>query len=133
VIAPDRNELDLRDPETIRLVMRDVKPQLVINAAAYTAVDAAETDEAGALGVNAEVRMCSLKKAKKLGARSFTSQPTMFFDGQKNYPYVESDSPNPLNAMAETKLSAKKRFAFSADHLIFRTSWFTLQTAEIFC
>ena len=53
VIAPERKELDLREPETIRQIMRTAKPQLVVNAAAYTAVDEAETDQATALAVNA--------------------------------------------------------------------------------
>src|SRR5712672_3089046 len=81
VIAPDRNELDLRAPETIRLVMRDVKPQLVINAAAYTAVDAAETDEAGALAVNAEGPQLLALEAKKLGAPLIHFSTDYVFDG----------------------------------------------------
>jgi dTDP-4-dehydrorhamnose reductase len=124
VIAPDRNELDLRDPETIRLVMRDVKPQLVINAAAYTAVDAAETDEAGALAVNAEGPQLLALEAKKIGAPLIHFSTDYVFDGSKNTPYVESDSPNPLNAYGRTKLAGEEAIRNSgADHLIFRTSW----------
>jgi len=124
VIAPDRNELDLRDPETIRLVMRDVKPQLVINAAAYTAVDAAETDEAGALAVNAEGPQLLALEAKKIGVPLIHFSTDYVFDGSKNIPYVESDSPNPLNAYGRTKLAGEEAIRNSgADHLIFRTSW----------
>jgi len=124
VIAPDRNELDLRDPETIRLVMRDVKPQLVINAAAYTAVDAAETDEAGALAVNAEGPQLLALEAKKVGAPLIHFSTDYVFDGSKNIPYVESDSRNPLNAYGRTKLAGEEAIRNSgADHLIFRTSW----------
>src|SRR6267378_3559875 len=68
VIAPERNELDLRDPEKIRQAMRNVNPQLFVNAAAYTGVDAAETDEATALAVNAEAPRVLAQEAKKLGA-----------------------------------------------------------------
>ena len=124
VIAPDRNELDLRDPETIRLVMRDVKPQLVINAAAYTAVDAAETDEADALAVNAEGPEVLALEAKELGALVIHFSTDYVFDGSNNTPYVESDSPNPLNAYGRTKLAGEEAIRNSgADHLIFRTSW----------
>jgi len=124
VIAPDRNELDLRDPETIRLVMRDVKPQLVINAAAYTAVDAAETDEAGALAVNAEGPQVLALASKKVDALLVHFSTDYVFDGSKNIPYVESDSPNPLNAYGRTKLAGEEAIRNSgADHLIFRTSW----------
>src|SRR5712671_3359591 len=124
VIAPDRNELDLRDPETIRLVMRDVKPQLVINAAAYTAVDAAETDEADVLAVNAEGPQVLALEAKELGALLIHFSTDYVFDGSNNNPYVELDSPNPLNAYGRTKLAGEEAIRNSgADHLIFRTSW----------
>jgi dTDP-4-dehydrorhamnose reductase len=124
VIAPNRNELDLRDPESIRLVMRDVKPQLVINAAAYTAVDAAETDEAGALAVNAEGPQVLALASKKVDALLVHFSTDYVFDGSKNIPYVESDSPNPLNAYGRTKLAGEEAIRNSGvDHLIFRTSW----------
>src|SRR6266403_4477117 len=124
VIAPDRNELDLRDPEKIRRVMRGAKPQLVVNAAAYTAVDAAETDEAGALAVNTEAPQVLALEAKKLGALLVHFSTDYVFDGSKNTPYVESDSVNPLNAYGRTKLAGEEAIRNSgADHLIFRTSW----------
>jgi len=68
VIAPERNKLDLSEPEEIRQIMRSIKPQLIVNAAAYTAVDAAETDEADALAVNAEAPRSLAEEAKRLGA-----------------------------------------------------------------
>jgi dTDP-4-dehydrorhamnose reductase len=124
VIAPDRSELDLRDPETICRVMRDVKPQLMINAAAYTAVDAAETDEAGALAVNAEGPLVLALEAKRLGALLIHFSTDYVFDGSNNTPYVESDSPNPLNAYGRTKLAGEEAIRHSGvAHLIFRTSW----------
>jgi dTDP-4-dehydrorhamnose reductase len=124
VIAPDRADLDLRDPEQIRRVMRDAQPQLVVNAAAYTAVDAAETDEADALAVNAEGPQVLALEAKKLGALFIHFSTDYVFDGSKNTPYSESDSPNPLNAYGRTKLSGEEAIRNSgAAHLIFRTSW----------
>jgi len=125
VIAPDRNDLDLRDPEKIRRVMRDARPQLIVNAAAYTAVDAAETDETAALAVNAEAPQVLAVEAKKLGALLIHFSTDYVFDGSKNTPYVESDSPNPLNAYGRTKLAGEEAIRNSGvDHLIFRTSWF---------
>ena len=124
VIAPDRNDLDLRDPEKIRRVMRDARPQLIVNAAAYTAVDAAETDETAALAVNAEGPQVLAVEARKLGALLIHFSTDYVFDGSKNSPYVESDSPNPLNAYGRTKLAGEEAIRNSgASHLTLRTSW----------
>jgi dTDP-4-dehydrorhamnose reductase len=124
VISLDHNELDLRDPEKIRCVMRDAQPHLVVNAAAYTAVDAAETDEADALAVNAEGPEVLALEAKKIGALLIHFSTDYVFDGSNNNPYVELDSPNPLNAYGRTKLAGEEAIRNSgADHLIFRTSW----------
>lgn len=124
VISPDRSELNLRDPEKICRVMRNVKPQLVVNPAAYTAVDAAETDEAGARAVNADAPQLFALEAKKLGALLVHFSTDYVFDGSKNSPYVESDFPNPLNAYGRTKLAGEEAIRNSgAAHLIFRTSW----------
>jgi len=111
VIAPDRNELDLRDPEAIRLVMRDVKPQLVINAAAYTAVDAAETDEAGALAVNAEGPQVLALEAKKVGAPLIHFSTDYVFDGSKISRTLSQTLPIHSTHMAGPNSLAKKQFA----------------------
>jgi len=124
VLSPDRSDLDLRDPEKIRRVMRDAKPQLVVNAAAYTAVDAAETDEVGALAVNAQAPEVLALEAKKLDALLVHFSTDYVFDGSKTSSYLESDVPNPLNAYGRTKLAGEEAIRNSgADHLIFRTSW----------
>ena len=124
VIAPDRKEVDLREPEKIRQIMRNVKPQLLVNAAAYTAVDAAETDEANALAVNSEAPLLLAQEAKKLGAMLVHFSTDYVFDGSKKAPYVETDPPVPLNAYGRTKLAGEQAIRSSgADHLIFRTSW----------
>ena len=124
VVAPERNELDLGEPEQIRKIMRDANPQLVINAAAYTAVDAAETDEANALAVNAEAPRLLAEEAKKIGALLVHFSTDYVFDGSKETPYVETDAPNPLNAYGKTKLAGEEAIRNSGvAHLIFRTSW----------
>jgi dTDP-4-dehydrorhamnose reductase len=124
VIAPGRNELDLREPERIREIMRNAKPQLVVNAAAYTAVDAAETDQSNASAVNADAPRLLAVEAKKLGALLVHFSTDYIFDGSKNAPYVETDPPNPLNAYGRTKLAGEQAIRNSdAAHLIFRTSW----------
>jgi dTDP-4-dehydrorhamnose reductase len=124
VIAPERNELDLREPEKIREIMRNAKPQVVVNAAAYTAVDAAETDEAAASIVNAEAPRLLALEAKKLGALLVHFSTDYVFDGSKTSPYLETDSPNPINSYGRTKLAGEEAIRNSgAAHLIFRTSW----------
>src|SRR6202040_2734748 len=96
----------------------------VVNAAAYTAVDAAETDEATALVVNAEAPRLLALEAKKLGALLVHFSTDYIFDGSKTSPYLETDSPNPISAYGRTKLAGEDAIRNSgAAHLIFRTSW----------
>jgi dTDP-4-dehydrorhamnose reductase len=124
VVAPEQTELDLREPETIRQIMRTAKPQLIVNAAAYTAVDAAETDQATALAVNAEAPRLLAQEAKRIGAILAHFSTDYVFDGSKKNPYVETDPPNPLNAYGRTKLAGEQAIRNSgAAHVIFRTSW----------
>jgi dTDP-4-dehydrorhamnose reductase len=124
VIAPERKELDLCKPEQILQIMRDAQPQLVISAAAYTAVDAAETDEANALAVNAEAPRLLALEATKIGAVLIHFSTDYVFDGSKKGPYVETDSPNPLSAYGRTKLAGEQAIRDSGGaHIIFRTSW----------
>jgi len=124
VIAPELTDLDLSKPEQILQVMRDTRPQLIVNAAAYTAVDAAETDQVNALAVNAEAPRLLALEAKKLGATLVHYSTDYVFDGSKKAPYVETDLPNPLNAYGRTKLAGEQAIrASGANHLIFRTSW----------
>jgi dTDP-4-dehydrorhamnose reductase len=124
VIAPGRNELDLREPEKIREIVRNAKPQLVINAAAYTAVDAAETDQVNASAANAEAPGLLALEAKKLGALIVHFSTDYVFDGVKKTSYLETDAPNPLNAYGTSKLAGEQAIRDSgASYLIFRTSW----------
>ena len=124
VIAPERRDLDLREPDKIREAMRNAKPQVVVNTAAYTAVDAAETDEATASAVNAEAPRILALEAKKIGALIVHFSTDYVFDGLKKSPYLETDPPNPINAYGRTKLAGEEAVRNSgAAHLIFRTSW----------
>ncbi len=104
VIAPERNALDLREPEKICQVMRNANPQLVINAAAYTAVDTAETDEANAFAVNAEAPRLLALEAKKIGAMLVHFSTDYVFDGSAKAPYEETDPTNPINVYGKSKL-----------------------------
>jgi dTDP-4-dehydrorhamnose reductase len=124
VIAFERKDLDLLDPEKIRCVMGDAKPQLVVNAAAYTAVDTAETDQANALAVNAEGPRLLAQEAKKIGAMLVHFSTDYVFDGSKRAPYIETDPPNPVNVYGRTKLAGEQAIRNSGTaHLTFRTSW----------
>ncbi len=124
VIAPERNELDLREPEQIRRILRNANPQLVVNAAAYTAVDAAETDQATALAVNAEAPRLLALEAKKVGAMLVHFSTDYVFDGSTKAPYEETDTTNPINVYGKTKLAGEEAIRDSgAAHLIFRTAW----------
>lgn len=124
IIAPGRSELDLGDPDQIRQFLQDIKPHLIINAAAYTAVDAAETDQPRALAVNAQAPRELALFAKELGALLIHFSTDYVFDGSKNSPYVETDPTNPLNAYGRSKLAGEQAIRDTgAAHLIFRTSW----------
>ena len=124
VIAPDRNELDLLDAKSIRRVVRDVRPQLILNAAAYTAVDSAETEESTAHAINADAPALLAEEARKLDGALVHFSTDYVFDGSKEAPYTETDSPNPLNVYGRTKLAGEQAIRNSGvSHLIFRTSW----------
>jgi len=124
VTALDRQQLDLSNPEEIRRVIRAARPDLIVNAAAYTAVDKAESDEAAARAVNAEAPAVMAEEAKKLGACLVHYSTDYVFDGSKGKPYDENDATNPLNIYGKTKLEGEQGIQQSGvQHLIFRTEW----------
>lgn len=124
VIAPDRHELDLLDRDNIRRVVRDVMPQLIVNAAAFTAVDAAETDESSAYAINASAPAVLAEEAKKIGAAIVHYSTDYVFDGSKATPYEESDPTGPINVYGKTKLAGEQAIRISGvSHLILRTAW----------
>jgi dTDP-4-dehydrorhamnose reductase len=124
VVAVDRTGLDLADLDQVRRVVREVKPSLIVNPAAYTAVDKAETDVDTAMRINAEAPGVLAEEAKRLGAALVHYSTDYVFDGTKEGAYVEDDAVNPQNVYGKSKLAGEQAVAASGcDHLIFRTSW----------
>lgn len=124
VVAPDRGELDLQDSRGIRRVVSGLRPQVIVNAAAYTQVDRAESEPAAAYAVNAEAPGVLAEEARKLGAALVHFSTDYVFDGTKRSPYVEADAPSPLNVYGKSKLEGERAIrASGAPHLILRTSW----------
>ena len=124
VVALDRSELDLADLDQVRRVVREVKPGLIVNPAAHTAVDKAETDVEAAIRLNAEAPGVLAEEAKRLGAALIHYSTDYVFDGTKDGAYVESDAVNPQNVYGKSKLAGEQAIAAAGcAHLIFRTSW----------
>jgi dTDP-4-dehydrorhamnose reductase len=131
--APDRTQLDLANPESIAAAVRDVRPQVIVNAAAYTAVDLAEKEENLAFRVNRDAPAVLGEEAKKLGALLVHFSTDYVFDGEKSSPYLETDTPNPLSAYGRSKLAGEQAIqASGCRHLIFRTSWVYAGTGKNF-
>ncbi|WP_176015608.1 dTDP-4-dehydrorhamnose reductase [Burkholderia sp. BCC0398] len=124
VIAIDRNALDLRRPDAIRTLVREARPSIIVNPAAYTAVDQAETDPVTARQINAEAPAILAEEAKRLGAVFVHYSTDYVFDGNKTGPYVEGDTTGPQSVYGATKLEGEQAIA-AADcaYFIFRTSW----------
>lgn len=118
-----RAELDLTG-EAIDLRVRAQKPDLIVNAAAYTAVDRAEEEPALAHRVNAEAPGVLAEEAARTGALLVHYSTDYVFDGEKRAPYVETDAPAPLNTYGRSKLEGEEAVrASGARHLVLRTSW----------
>jgi len=124
IVALDRQDLDLCQRDEIRRIVHHVRPKLIVNAAAYTAVDKAETEHAIAYAVNADAPGILAQEACKIGAVLVHYSTDYIFDGAKQAPYLESDSTNPLNVYGKSKLAGELAIRQSgALHLIFRVSW----------
>jgi dTDP-4-dehydrorhamnose reductase len=124
VIAVDRTALDLSNLDQVRTVVREIRPSLIINAAAYTAVEKAESEFAAAMRINSEAPGVLAEEAKKLGAALIHFSTDYVFNGEKDGAYVEEDVTDPQNAYGHTKLAGERAIeASGVDHLIFRTSW----------
>ena len=122
--ALDRAGCDLARPDTIPAVIRNARPDVVVNAAAYTAVDRAEADELLALRVNATAVATMASEARATGALLVHYSTEFVFDGAKPDPYVEDDPPAPLNAYGRSKLAGELAVRDAGgDHLILRTTW----------
>jgi dTDP-4-dehydrorhamnose reductase len=124
VIALDRTQADLSKPESLVPIVRTLKPQIIVNAAAYTAVDRAESEEELATLVNARSVEVLAEESHRLGALLIHYSTDYVFDGSKASPYSEDDTVNPLNAYGRSKLMGEQAIRnIGGDWLIFRTSW----------
>lgn len=124
VIALDRSQMELADPDSVRSAVRLAAPDIIVNAAAYTAVDKAEAEPELAMRVNAVAPGIMAEEARRLGALLVHFSTDYVFDGTKPTPYVEDDTPSPLNAYGRSKLEGEHAIAATGcAHLILRTSW----------
>jgi dTDP-4-dehydrorhamnose reductase len=124
VIALGRDELDLTDLNAVAQAVQTHQPNVIINAAAYTAVDKAETDQVNCYLINAATPSILASEAKKVGALLIHYSTDYVFDGSKTTPYEPTDTPNPINYYGYSKLMGEEGIKFSGcDYLIFRTSW----------
>ncbi len=124
LVSVDFPEIDLTDGNSIRKWVRETGPTVVINAAAYTAVDKAETDEQRCLQINGVAPGILAEEAKRAGALLVHYSTDYVFDGTKGAPYVEADAPNPLGAYGRSKLAGDRAVQqVNGAHLIFRLCW----------
>ncbi len=120
----DLHNLDLREFEKVRTTIREVKPDIILNAAAYTAVDKAEEEPEMARQVNGEVPALLAEEAKRSGTTLVHYSTDYVYSGEKEAPYKEDDATGPLGVYGATKLEGDLAIQNSgAPHLIFRTSW----------
>ncbi|UZN50261.1 dTDP-4-dehydrorhamnose reductase [Cupriavidus cauae] len=124
VVALDRAVCDLSRPEQLRRVVREIRPNVVLNAAAYTAVDRAESEPEMALAINGEAVGVLAEEVKTLGSLLVHYSTDYVFDGTKDGAYVETDSVNPQSVYGKSKLAGERAVeASGAATLVLRTCW----------
>lgn len=124
VVAVDYPEVNFTDTVALRRLVVETRPNAVVNAAAYTAVDKAETEQALCHQINATGPGVLAEEARKIGAFLVHYSTDYIFDGTKQTPYVETDAPNPLGVYGTMKLEGDQAVqASGVDHLIFRLCW----------
>ena len=123
VIATDRNDLDLADPDKIRVYVDQVKPDIIINPAAFTAVDKAESELELAYQINVIAPQVLAEKAAELNIPLVHFSTDYVFDGLKKEPYVEADQINPQSVYGKTKCEGEEKVRAHSKHIILRTSW----------
>jgi dTDP-4-dehydrorhamnose reductase len=122
--ATGRETIDLSRPDTICAAVRALRPNVILNAAAYTSVDKAETEESLAHAINAVAPAVLAAEARRVGALLMHYSTDYVFDGKSPRAYIETDEPNPINTYGRTKLAGELAVA-AADgaHAILRVSW----------
>jgi dTDP-4-dehydrorhamnose reductase len=123
VIATNRNELNLENPHAIKAFIEKIKPDIIINAAAYTDVDKAESEIELAHKVNIEAPRVLAEKASQLNIPIIHFSTDYVFDGLKNEPYIEIDNTNPESVYGQTKWQGEEAIRNHKKHIILRTSW----------
>lgn len=124
IVTADIDSVDLAEADQTRALVRRVQPNVILNAAAYTAVDRAESQPELAMAINATAPRVLAEEALPLNALLVHYSTDYVFDGQKQGPWVESDAPNPLSVYGATKLAGEQAIAeVGGRYLIFRTSW----------
>ncbi len=123
-IAVGRETIDLADPDSIRKVVREVRPDVIVNVAGYTHVDKAESEPDLVHAVNAVAPGVLAEEAKHVGALLVHYSSVYVFDGTKPAPYIETDAPRPVNVYGHSKLLGEQAVtAVGGEHLILRASW----------
>jgi len=124
VLAWDKQRFDLSNPDQVRAAVRECAPHIILNAAAYTAVDRAESEADLAMAVNAKAPEVLAEEAKRIGALLVHYSTDYVFDGTKSGAWEETDAPNPLSVYGASKLAGEQAIAAAGGrYLIFRTSW----------
>lgn len=124
VIGVDRQSLDLSQPEQIQQRIAEIKPNMIVNAAAYTAVDQSESESELAMTINATAPKAIAIAAQDIGAKILHISSDYVFNGQNHTPYLESDHPDPLGVYGKSKLLGEIGIRENCDrHLILRTAW----------
>lgn len=122
--AADRGAIDLARPESTRAVIREFRPDVIVNAAAYTAVDKAESEPALAHAINGIAPGVMAEEARTCGALLMHYSTDYVFDGKSTVPYIESDTPHPVNEYGRSKLAGETAVtAAGGAYLILRASW----------
>jgi dTDP-4-dehydrorhamnose reductase len=123
VIATDREELDLANPDAIRAFIDQIEPDIIINPAAFTAVDKAESEPELAYQINSVAPSVLAQKAKELDIPLVHFSTDYVFDGLKKDAYVETDLTNPQSVYGKTKCEGEEKVRTHRKHIILRTSW----------
>jgi dTDP-4-dehydrorhamnose reductase len=124
LIALDRSQLDFSEPRRIADIVRGIGPDVIVNAAAYTAVDNAEDEEALAMTINGTAVGVLAEEARRSGALLLHYSTDYVFDGSKHAPYIEDDPPHPINSYGRSKLAGDTAIRqIGGAYLILRTSW----------